>query len=82
MPPVVKAAPKEIHLVFRWRVPAEADAKRFAISGFLGYAPTPQALAAGSGGTSPWLIAAVVGVSVLAAGALALGAHRTRRRAP
>jgi hypothetical protein len=82
LPPVVKAAPKESHLVFRWRVPAQADEKRFSISGFLGYAPTPAALAAGSGGTSPWLVAAVVGVSVLAAVGVAAGARRTRRRAP
>jgi len=80
LPPVVEAAPNDRHLVFRWRIPASADAKRFAISGFLGYAPVPGAKT--SSGTSPWLLAGVVGVTALALLALGAGARRARRRAP
>jgi hypothetical protein len=80
LPPVVKAAPNDRHLIFRWRVPARADAKRFAISGYLGYAPVPGA--ASSGGTSAWLVAGVVGATVLALLVLGAGARRARRRAP
>jgi hypothetical protein len=80
LPPVIKAAPNERHLVFRWRVPARAGAKRFAISGYLGYAPVPKA--AGGGGTSPWVIAGVVGLTALALVGVGVGARRTRRRAP
>ena len=55
---MIQRSPDETHLIFRWRVPARADGKRFVISGFLGYAPPPKAE---SGGTSPWLFAAIGG---------------------
>jgi hypothetical protein len=77
LPPVVKAAPNETHLIFRWHVPAQADAKRFAISGYLGYAPLPKAAA--EDGTGPWLVAGVVGATALALVAIGVGARRTRR---
>src|SRR4051794_655239 len=79
LPPVVEAAPNDRHLVFRWRVPASADAKQFAISGFLGYAPIPGSQS--SSGTSPWLLVGVIGATVLALLALGAGARRSRRRA-
>jgi hypothetical protein len=78
LPAAIKAAPDETHLIFRWRIPALVDAKHFAISGFLGYRPLPE----DATGTSPWLIAAVVGASVLAFGALGVGARRLKRQAP
>ena len=79
LPAVIKAAPSETHLIFRWRIPARVDARPFAISGFLGYRPLPKS---SDGATSPWLIAAVVGASVLAFGALGVGARRIKRQAP
>jgi len=79
LPAVIKAAPSETHLIFRWRIPARVDARPFAISGFLGYRPLPKS---SDGSTSPWLIAAVVGASVLAFGALGVGARRIKRQAP
>jgi hypothetical protein len=78
-PVVVRRDPHVSHLVFRWRLPATTDGKRFAIAGFLGWAPTPKADAAG---TSATMIAAGVGVALLAAAAIGLGARRARRRAP
>jgi hypothetical protein len=80
LPAPIEKAPREIHLIFRWQVPASADAKRFAITGFLGYRPPPKA-AAGNG-TSWWLFAAI-GAAALVAVALGIGARRrARRRAP
>ena len=79
LPAVIKAAPNETHLIFRWSILARVDARPFAISGFLGYRPLPNT---SGGGTSPWLIAAVVGASVLAFGALGAGARRIKRQAP
>ena len=38
-PRVIRAEPRQQHKVFDWRVPARADGKPFAITGFLGYAP-------------------------------------------
>ena len=80
LPPAVKAAPNDRQLIFRWRIPASADAKRFAISGFLGYAPVPGTQS--SSGTSPWLLAGVIGATALALLALGAGARHTRRQAP
>lgn len=79
LPPVVEAAPNDRHLIFRWRIPASADAKRFAISGYLGYAPVPGTKS--SSGTSPWLLAGVIGATALALLTLGAGARRARRRA-
>jgi hypothetical protein len=82
-PRVVANDPTEPKLVFRWRIPGTADRKPFAITGFLGYTPPPQAAAeATAAGTSPWLIAAVAAISVLLVAGLAVGARRTRRQAP
>ncbi len=79
-PPIVQAAPDEIHRIFRWRIPARADGENFVVAGFLGYAPTPQAET--DDGTSPWLLAVALGTTLLAAVALGAGARRTRRRTP
>jgi hypothetical protein len=78
-PDVVRRDPHVSHLVFRWRLPALADGKRFAIAGFLGWAPTAKAA---SSGTSSWKIAAGIGAALLAAAAIGVGARRARRRAP
>lgn len=79
-PPIVQAAPDEIHRIFRWRIPARADGKNFVVAGFLGYAPTPQI--ENDDGISAWLVAAIVGTTLVAAVALGAGARRARRRAP
>ena len=76
---MIQKAPREIHLIFRWRVPARADAKRFAITGFLGYRPLPEE--PDDGGVSWWLLAAATGTA-LAAAAVGAGTRRARRRAP
>jgi hypothetical protein len=79
-PVVVRRDPHVSHLVFRWRLPATTDGKRFAIAGFLGWAPTAKAA---DGATSSWRIAAGIGTAVLAAAAIGVaGARRARRRAP
>jgi hypothetical protein len=76
-PEIVREKPRETHLVFRWKVPARADGKRFVISGQLGYAPSLQV--ASRQGTSPWLIGAVVAISILAVAALLAIGLRARR---
>jgi hypothetical protein len=79
-PDVVRRDPHASHLVFRWRLPAAADGKRFAIAGFLGWAPTPKV---DGGGANASKIAAGIGAAVLAAAAIGVaGARRARRRAP
>jgi hypothetical protein len=77
VPPAVKKAPDQIHLIFRWRVPGRADGTRFAIQGLLGYRPPPRAQ--DGGGTRRWLLAAAGAGGALV---LAVGARRLRRRAP
>jgi hypothetical protein len=80
-PKGVQEHPDRIQRIFNWRVPGLANGKRFAITGFLGYAPDPAGKAKDSG-TSAWLVAAAI-AGVLAAGALVgAGARRVRRRAP
>jgi hypothetical protein len=74
LPAVIKKAPRETHLIFRWRVPGHAGPKRFAVEGFLGYRPPPDAT---NGGTSIWWIAALVGGLAAAVG---IGAEEARRR--
>jgi hypothetical protein len=78
-PQIVEQEPDAIHRIFRWRIPARADGMRFVISGFLGYAPPSQTK---DGERSDWLLWTVLGGSVLAVVALALGARRVSRRAP
>jgi hypothetical protein len=71
-----------IQRIFTWRVPGRADGARFAISGFLGYAPNPAAKQDGSS-TSGWLLGAGIAGGVLAVAALVgAGARRATRRAP
>lgn len=78
-PPAVRRDPREVHLIFRWRVPARAGGKPFAVTGFLGYVPPPNR--PGGGGPDVGLLAAgVVGV-VLAGAAIGGWARRARRRA-
>jgi hypothetical protein len=81
-PPGVREHPERIQRIFTWRVPARADGVRFAITGFLGYAPDP-AKAKEDAGTSGWLLPSAIAAGVLAVGALGgMGARRARRRAP
>jgi hypothetical protein len=42
LPPKIKAAPREPHHVFDWKVPATANGKRFFIDGSLDYKPPPK----------------------------------------
>jgi hypothetical protein len=81
-PAGVREHPDRIQRIFTWRVPGRADGARFAITGFLGYAPDPSKQAT-DGGTSGWLLGAGLAGGVLAAAALVgAGARRARRRAP
>ena len=77
-PPAVQRAPQETHMIRNWRVPARADGKRFAITGFLGYVPPPSR----SDGTRWWPFALGIGAVVVAAAAAGLGVRRARRRTP
>jgi hypothetical protein len=70
--------PDEEKLLKNWRIPGEAEGRRFAIVGFLGYAP-PQEESGGA--ASRWLIAAVVAGGALLLAAVGAGA-RLLRRAP
>jgi hypothetical protein len=77
-PPAVKEAPREVHLIFNWRVPGRADGKPFAITGFLGYVPPSRS----TGSDIKWVVlAAATGFGAAALVVLGLGARR-RRRAP
>jgi hypothetical protein len=76
-PPGVQKEPRRIQLIFRWRVPALADGKRFVVSGQLGFAPSPTQPGSGI----PWLVGAVVLSSVLALAGLAALGLRARRPA-
>jgi hypothetical protein len=80
-PTVVVRAPREPHLIFRWRIPATVGRKPFAIKGFLGWAPRPQ-----TGGDNGWVLPVAAGAgaaALVAAAAVTLGlrARRTRRQA-
>ena len=82
-PEGVREHPDRIQRIFTWRVPGLADGKRFAINGFLGYAPDRVAGREG-GGTPTWLfaLAGVAAAALLLAALVGVGARRTRRRAP
>lgn len=81
-PPGVRKHPDRIQRIFTWRVPGRADGARFAITGFLGYAPD-RSKQANDGGPSGWLLGAGIAGGVLVAAALVgAGARRARRRAP
>lgn len=79
-PEGVQAHPDRIQRIFKWRVPGRADGKRFAITGFLGYAP--DRIPSQDDGTSwAWLaLGAIAAAAVLVAAGV--GARRARRRAP
>jgi len=79
-PPGVQEHPDRIQRIFKWRVPGLADGKRFAVTGFLGYAPGRPASNDDGSGTA-WLVAGALGVTALVA-AVGVGARRLRRRAP
>lgn len=81
-PKGVQEHPDRIQRIFNWRVPGLANGKRFAITGFLGYAP--DRIPGKDEGTPGWLLVlAVLGAAVLlAALAAGVGARRVRRRAP
>jgi hypothetical protein len=82
-PAGVREHPDRIQRIFTWRVPGRADGARFAITGFLGYAPDPSKQA-NDGGASGWLLGAGIAGGVLTAAALVVGAGARRggRRAP
>jgi hypothetical protein len=80
-PPGVQKHPDRIQRIFRWRVPGRANGARFAITGFLGYAPDPAGKAKDSG-TSAWLVAAAIAGVLAAAALVGAGARRAGRRAP
>lgn len=82
-PPVVASAPRRPHRIFDWRVPGTADGKPFAVTGFLGYAPTAQSpgTADPTDGTPGWVVPAAVVGGALALGLLFLDGFRRRRRA-
>jgi hypothetical protein len=77
-PPAVQQAPDEHHLIRNWRIPARADGKPFAITGFLGYVPP-----AGTGaGRTWWPFAVGISAAVLVAAGVGVGARRAMRQAP
>ena len=79
-PKGVQEHPDRNQRIFSWRVPGRADGKRFAINGFLGYAP--DRIPRRDDGTS-WSLLAVGGIAAAAAlAAVGVGARRARRRAP
>jgi hypothetical protein len=82
-PEGVREHPDQIQRIFTWRVPGLADGKRFAITGFLGYAPERVA-AKDDGGASTWLlvVAGLGAAAFVVAAAVVVGARRARRRAP
>jgi len=83
-PPVVAAAPRRPHRIFDWTVPGTADGKRFAVVGFLGYAPVvqpPPAQAEPGGGDPAWVVPAAIAGGALALAALVLDVMRRRKRA-
>lgn len=80
-PPGVQAHPDRIQRIFTWRVPGRADGARFAITGYLGYAPDRSAKKKDHGGSTVWLLVAGLGASVVLA-LVGVGARRARRRAP
>ena len=83
-PEGVREHPDRIQRIFKWRVPGRANGARFAVEGFLGYAPDRRQATENEGGTPAWLLVllGVAGVAMLVAGVVGMGARRTRRRAP
>jgi hypothetical protein len=80
-PPIgVRDHPDRIQRIFTWRVPGRADGVRFAITGFLGYAPD-RVTKTNGGGSTTWLLIVGVGAAALLA-LVGVGARRARRRAP
>lgn len=79
-PRAVAAAPDRTHRILDWRVPGTADGRRFAIVGFLGYAPTAQPSEQMDDEGSAWVVPAAAAVGAVALVALVLDAFRRRRR--
>jgi hypothetical protein len=76
-PPVaVQESPRDAHVVFKWRLPATADGKPFAITGFLGWVPPP----ATKGGDTDWSLVAGIAAAAAACVVLAAVAERRARR--
>ncbi|HSB38015.1 MAG TPA: hypothetical protein VLD13_02910 [Gaiellaceae bacterium] len=76
-PQAVRDEPDKAHLIFNWRVPARADGKPFAITGFLGYVP-PRSQERGGPG---WVLPLAGGVGLAALLVVGAGARRRSRRA-
>jgi hypothetical protein len=79
-PSGVQEHPDQIQRIFKWRVPGRAEGKRFAITGFLGYAPDRSGKT-DNGGSTTLVLAAGLGAAALLV-VIGLGARRLRRRAP
>jgi hypothetical protein len=79
-PQAVQEDPGRAHLIFDWRVPARADGRPFAITGFLGYVPPRTDEHRGRS----WVVPLAGGAGGLALAALIVagaGARRRSRRA-
>jgi hypothetical protein len=72
-PPAVRRAKEQPHHIFDWRVPANVDGRRVAITGSLDYSPP------GGAGLPSWVFAVI---GVVLAGLLGLGVLLLLRRRP
>lgn len=80
-PRVIQAEPRQQHKVFDWRVPARADGKPFAITGFLGYAP-PLLVTSDDSNTGRMVMWAAAGGTAVVTAAAAFLLLRRRRAHP
>ena len=78
-PAAVRQSPDKAHLIFNWRVPARADGKPFAITGFLGYVPSRST---DRGRSREWLLPAGAAIAFALVGGGAMVGARRARRAP
>ena len=76
-PQAVQEDPGRAHLILNWRVPARADGRPFAITGFLGYVPARPAEHGGRG----WVLPLAGGGGLAALLVVGAGARRRSRRA-
>jgi len=79
-PQGVQDHPDRIQRIFKWRVPGLANGKRFAVTGFLGYAPDRIPRQDDEDSAAWPIVGGVVAVALLVGAGV--GARRLRRRAP